>query len=95
MVIDCLLRRLNDACLWAQGFANDVTIIVKEKFLNTECKLIQGGLNIFQTWCGEVGLTMILQFTKNKHLVGFSKPILFGKDLELKNLGQITGCDPG
>jgi hypothetical protein len=60
MVIDCLLHRLNDVCLWAQGLANGVTNIIKEKFLNTVFELIQGGLNIVQTWCSEVRLTMIV-----------------------------------
>jgi Reverse transcriptase (RNA-dependent DNA polymerase) len=35
MVVDQLLRRLNEAHLWAQDFADDVVILINGQFLNT------------------------------------------------------------
>jgi hypothetical protein len=42
MVINSLLgRRLNNDSLWAQGFADDIAIVINGKFLSTVCELIQ------------------------------------------------------
>jgi hypothetical protein len=52
---------------------------------------MQKALSIVQTWCPEVGLSVISDktsmalFTNNSKLVGFKKPILFGIELQLKN----------
>jgi hypothetical protein len=96
-VINSLLGRLNNESLWAQGFANDIAIVINRKFLSTVRKFMQKALFIVQTWCWEVELsvnadkTSMVLFTNNRKLVGFKKPILFGTKLQLKNQVQYLG----
>jgi hypothetical protein len=94
-VIYSLLGRLNNGSLWAQGFADDIAIVINGKFLSTVCELMQKALYIVQTWCRGVGrfvnadkISLVL-FTNNRKIVGFKKPILFGMELLLKN--QVKG----
>jgi hypothetical protein len=42
MVINSLLVRLNTESLWAQGFADDIAIVINGKFLSTVCELLFG-----------------------------------------------------
>jgi hypothetical protein len=49
MVINSLLVRLNNESLWAQGFVDDITIIINGTFLSTVCELMQKALFIVQT----------------------------------------------
>jgi hypothetical protein len=68
MVINSLLR---------QGFADDIAIVINDKFLSTVCELMQ------KAWCRRVGLsvtadkTSMVLFTNNRKLVRFKKSILF------------------
>jgi hypothetical protein len=54
----------------------------------------------FRTWCREVRLsvnadkTSMVLFTKNRTLVSFKKPILFGTELQLKNQVKYLGVIP-
>jgi retron-type reverse transcriptase len=43
MVIDGLLRCLENHGLWAQGFAYDVVVLINRKFLSTICELVRLG----------------------------------------------------
>jgi Reverse transcriptase (RNA-dependent DNA polymerase) len=89
MVIDSLLRRLEEQGLWAQGFADDVVILINGKYLGTVCELMQSALLIVQEWCEQVGLsvnpnkTTAILFTNKRNLNGYKTPIIFGKELEL------------
>jgi Reverse transcriptase (RNA-dependent DNA polymerase) len=80
MVIDGLLRYLENHGLWAQGFADDVVVLVNGKFLSTLCELMHHVLHIVQRWGEQVGLsvnpnkTKAILFTKNRNLDGFIKP---------------------
>jgi Reverse transcriptase (RNA-dependent DNA polymerase) len=40
MVIDSLLRQLGNNRLWAQGFSDDVVILINGKFLSTVCEIM-------------------------------------------------------
>ena len=97
MVIDTLLRRLSDHGFWAQGFADDVVILINGKFLNTVCELMQRALHLVQEWCEQVGLsvnpnkTTSILFTKNRNFDGFIKSSLFGSELELQNQVKYLG----
>jgi Reverse transcriptase (RNA-dependent DNA polymerase) len=97
MVIDSMLRRLGNQGLWAQGFADDVVILINGKFLSTVCELMQRALSQVQEWCEEVGLsvhpnkTTAILFTKNRNLNGFIKPTLFGSELEFQNQVKYLG----
>jgi hypothetical protein len=91
VVIDSLLRRLNNESLWAQRFVDDIAIIViNEKLLSTACEFMQKALFIDQTWCREVGLsvnadkTSMVLFNNNRKLVGIKTPLLFRTELQLK-----------
>jgi hypothetical protein len=72
MVVDGLLRRLYNAHYQAQGYADDVVLLQKGKFVSTLCDRMQGALNCVENWCREKGLsvnadktTMVL-FTNNR-----------------------------
>jgi hypothetical protein len=71
--------------------------VIIGKFLSTVCELMQKALFIFRTWCREVGLsvnadnTSKVLFTNNKKLVVFTKPTLFGTELQLKNQVKYLG----
>jgi hypothetical protein len=45
MVVDCLLRRLHNAHYQAHGYADDVGLLQKGKFVSTLCDRMQGALN--------------------------------------------------
>jgi hypothetical protein len=53
MVINSLLSRLNYESLWAQGFADDIAIVINGKFLSTICELMQKALFIVEIWFQE------------------------------------------
>jgi hypothetical protein len=91
MVINSLLSRLNNEHLWAQGFADDIAIvIINGKFQGTVCELMQKALFIVQTWFRGVGLsvnadkTSMVLFTNNR------KPILFGTELQCRRAIEKT-----
>jgi Reverse transcriptase (RNA-dependent DNA polymerase) len=85
MVIDELIRRLSNAGLWPQGFADDISIVITGKCLSTVSELMQNALNIVQAWCREVGLTgssnktNIILFTNKINTTGMKNLELFGK----------------
>jgi hypothetical protein len=77
MVVDGLLRRLHNAHYQAQGYADDVVLLQKSKFVSTLCDRMLGALNCVDNWCREIGLshnvdktTMVL-FTNNRNIGGF------------------------
>jgi hypothetical protein len=91
MVVDCLLRRLHNAHYQAQGYADDVVLQQKGKFV-IACRL-----NCIVNWCRAIGLsvnadnTKMVMFTNNRKIGGFYNPRLFGTELrmtdQVKNLG--------
>jgi Reverse transcriptase (RNA-dependent DNA polymerase) len=80
MVTDSLLNRLGNCNCFVQGFADDVVILIKGKFLSTICDLMQRASNCVQNWCDEIGLndntdkTSMVLFTKSGNLEGFFSP---------------------
>ena len=99
LVVDELLTRLNGRGVYAQGYADDICLLVVEKFPNTVSGLIQWALGTVEAWCGEHGLSVnpgktgLVVFTKKRKLSGFFQPRLFGKVLQrsmsVKYLGVI------
>jgi hypothetical protein len=90
MVINSLLGRLKNESLWAQGFADDIAIVIYGKFLRTVCKLMQKHCLSFRPGVGRWGcLSMLIRhrwsFINNRKLVSFIKLIQFGRELQLKN----------
>lgn len=58
MVIDDLLRKLNREGYNAEGFADDIVILLIGKFEETLCSLMRSALSIVEKWCQENGLTL-------------------------------------
>ncbi|XP_055714217.1 uncharacterized protein LOC129808462 [Phlebotomus papatasi] len=56
MVVNSLLVQLNSANAYTQGYADDVCIVIRGKFLSTLCELMQRALTIVEEWCGSSGL---------------------------------------
>jgi hypothetical protein len=88
MVVDGLLCRLHNAQSQAQGYADDVVLLEKGKFVSTLCDRMQSALNCLD-WCKEIGLyvnaektTMVL-FMNNRKIGGFYNPRLFGTVLRM------------
>jgi hypothetical protein len=80
MVVNGLLRRLHNAHYQAQGYADDVVLLQKCKFVSTLCRM---------SWCTEISLsvnadkTTMVQFTNNRKIEGFFNPRLFGTELKM------------
>ena len=99
LVVDELLARLSEGGVHAQGYADDICLLVVGKFLNTVSGLIQWALGAVEAWCDGLGLSVnpdktgLVAFTRKRKLSGFFEPRLFGKVLQrsmsVKYLGVI------
>jgi hypothetical protein len=64
---------------------DDISIVITGKFLSTVSELMQNALNIVQSWCREVGLTVssnktnVILFTNKINTPGLKNLELFGK----------------
>jgi ribonuclease HI len=98
LVIDDLLIELNGSGgIFAQGYADDVFILVKGKFTNTVLDVFQRSLHIVQRFCESVGLsvnpakTTVIPFSTKQNLGMLKVPVLYGQNLsfskEVKYLG--------
>ncbi|XP_067207666.1 uncharacterized protein [Linepithema humile] len=58
LVADGLLKALDDRGFTAQGYADDVAILVRGPFLETLLKLMQGALEVVEEWCQRTGLAV-------------------------------------
>jgi hypothetical protein len=88
MMVDGLFLGLYNAHYQAQGYADDVVLLQKGKFIRMLCDRMQGP-NCVENWCGEIGLsvnedkiTMVL-FMNNRKIWGFYNPRLFGTVLKI------------
>ncbi|XP_067208430.1 uncharacterized protein [Linepithema humile] len=97
LVADGLLRALDDRGFTAQGYADDVAILVRGPFLETLLELMQGALEVVEEWCQRTGLavnplkTGLTVFTR-KYKVG----IIVGPTLGgvRRTFGQTWGLKP-
>lgn len=99
LIINSLLKRLNEEGIYSQGYADDVCIFVRGKFLNIISEINQRGLEIIDAWCKEVELsvnpakTIVVPFTNRRTLDGLKEPILngirIGFSKQVKYLGVI------
>jgi hypothetical protein len=77
MVVDCLPCRLHNAHYQALGYADDVVLLQKGKFISTLCDRMQGALNCVQNLFREIGLsvhaakTKMVLFTNNRKIGTF------------------------
>jgi hypothetical protein len=99
------LRRLCNAHYQEHGYADDVVLLQKSKFVSMLCdRCMQVVLNCVENWCREIGLsvnahnTTMFLFTNNRKMGGFYNPKLFGTELrmtdQVKYLGVILDKKP-
>jgi len=100
MVVDSLIRRLNDEGIFAQGYSDDLTILIRGKFESTLGDRMRYSMKVVERWCRDNGLkvnpdkTDIVLFSRRMsghELVG--KLRMFGKHIvpgaSVKYLGVI------
>ena len=96
LVLDGLLRNLNEAGVYAQGYADDLAIVVTGRFPSTIKELMQGALRKVEQWCHTHGLsvnpekTEVVPFT-NKRGVDLNGLTLFGSELRLSKSVKYLG----
>ncbi|KAL1447090.1 hypothetical protein WDU94_000567 [Cyamophila willieti] len=89
LVVDELLDKLNNQGYYAQGYADDIVILIRGKYLSTISDVMQSALNIVENWCEEVNLrvnpnkTTLIPFTLKRNLEELRPPHLFNKRLEM------------
>lgn len=97
LAVDQLLYRLANLHIDAQGYADDLVIVVRGFCQSTISSIMQRGLNTVSDWCGKSGLsvnaekTVIVPFTKKKRLDKLVKPILNGNPINLSTEVKYLG----
>ena len=99
LIADGLLNTLNTAGYFAQGFADDFSVLVEGRDLRTVCEVAQAGINKIEKWCRghklsvNPGKTEMVLFTHKRKVDKFKPIRLFGKELsrsdQVKYLGVI------
>ncbi|KAL1446432.1 hypothetical protein WDU94_012296 [Cyamophila willieti] len=97
LVVNELLERLNNLGYYTQGYADDVVIVIRGKYLNTVSELMQSALKLVEKWCSEVNLrvnpakTTLIPFTRKRKLEELKPPNFFGEVLEFKREVKYLG----
>jgi ribonuclease HI len=97
LVVDGLLRRLNAAGLFTQGYSDDGVVLITGHSLGTVCELMQRALSIVDQWCAENGLAVnptkieLVLFTRRRKLDGYRAPTLRGRELVLSDRVKFLG----
>lgn len=71
------------------GYADDITILINEKFPQTMSEVLQTALGIVQQWCDMTDLSInlnkmvIMPFTRKRDIKGLKEPTLFNKTIQL------------
>jgi hypothetical protein len=73
MVVNSLLVRLNNESLWAQGFVDDIAIVIKKISEYVVCELMQNALYIIQALCRGLGLSVNGPFHQQQEVSGLQK----------------------
>ena len=91
MVVDSLVAELYDECIFTQGYFDDLTVLVRDKFESTLGDRMRTAIRIVERWCQERGLKVNPEKTD---LILFSRR-LSGFDLigEFRLFGKVI--DPG
>jgi hypothetical protein len=71
MVVDGLLRMLNNAHYQAQSYADDVVLLQKGKFVSTLWDRMQGTLVLMIGLSVNADKTKMVLFTNNRKIEGF------------------------
>ncbi|XP_050339722.1 uncharacterized protein LOC126766064 [Bactrocera neohumeralis] len=97
LVVDELLVLLTNNGIRCQGYADDIVIIARGKFVSTLCDIVQRGLGLAKGWCNSVGLninplkTTIVPFTRRRSLPGLRNLTLGGREIEMTNMVKYLG----
>jgi ribonuclease HI len=97
LVIDELLSKLNNNGYWTIGYADDLVIIIRGRFLGTICNLMQSALKMVEEWCRNNDLTVnpskteMTLFTRKRLRTGFVPPVFFGQVLNLNSHTKFLG----
>lgn len=97
IVMDSLLKRLQNGGFKVLGYADDLTVICRGKHLHTLSDLTHRAVKIVEKWCMDVGLTVnpdksdCVIFTRNRNLAGFRNPTIFGKEITRKKSVKYLG----
>jgi hypothetical protein len=96
LVVDDLLRELNDKGYYTIGYADDIAIQIQGKFPSTVSECLQMALHTVQRWCERTDLsinpnkTVIVPFTR-KRKINLREPILFNKTIQFSDNVKYLG----
>lgn len=96
LVVDALLKRLEELGFEVVGYADDVSILVRGKYESTISSRMQTAINYTLKWCEREGLnvnpskTVIVPFTKRRTL-NLKKPTLKGVQIEFASEVKYLG----
>lgn len=97
LVVDDLLAELNEQGLYAQGYADDIVILIRGKHMATCLELMQRALSIVEKWCKEEGLkvnplkTVMVPFTRKRKVDIVRIPALFGRPIQVEKEFKYLG----
>ncbi|XP_054281228.1 uncharacterized protein LOC128998898 [Macrosteles quadrilineatus] len=97
LVVDDLLSELNAQGMYAQGYADDIVVLIRGKFMNTCLELMQRALSIVERWCNQEGLrvnpmkTVMVPFTRKRNVDIARVPTLFGNQIQVKREFKYLG----
>lgn len=97
LVMDSLLKKLQADGFKAIGYADDLAVICRGKHLATISERTQRAVTIVEKWCVNAGLSVnpdkseLVIFTKNRKLIGFKNPKIFGKEIVRANSVKYLG----
>lgn len=97
IVVDSLLESLNSQGYFTIGYADDLCVLIRGKFLSTVLEQTQNALKIVEAWCTEQRLsvnpqkTEMMLFTRKRKLPEMRLPALFGTQLKLSDSVKYLG----
>uniref|UniRef100_A0A1B6KRF7 RNase H type-1 domain-containing protein n=1 Tax=Graphocephala atropunctata TaxID=36148 RepID=A0A1B6KRF7_9HEMI len=97
LVVDGLLHRLSNLGIYAQGYADDIVLVVQGRHCNITADIMNVGLRCIHSWCLGEGLnvnpskTVVVPFTRKKNLEPLSRLTLGTTKLEISKTVKYLG----
>nr|CAH7725115.1 unnamed protein product [Callosobruchus chinensis] len=85
--------------MYAQGYADDIVILIRGKHMGTCLEIMQRALSIVERWCVTEGLsvnpskTIMVPFTKQRNAKITRAPIPFGNQIEVAREVKYLGIN--
>ena len=102
IVVDSLIKKLNERGYTTIGYADDITILISGSAENVQCEVMRSAFQIVEKWCDDHHLsvnpkkTELILFTNKRKLPELQLPKLFNTKLSLstqvKYLGVTLDC---